>query len=85
MFALGVERGKMAVNGLYHEPVIKEEMQGMATVWGYPSQTIRNNPSALLIPSGFRIWIRIRIGSVPIIGVLGSVSALKMLNGIQVL
>ncbi len=37
----------MAVNGLYHEPIIKEEMQGMTTVWGYPSQTIRNNTSAL--------------------------------------
>ncbi len=33
----------MAVNGLYHEPLIKEELQGMTTVWSYPTQTIRDH------------------------------------------
>jgi hypothetical protein len=47
LFFTGVDWERMAVNGLYHEPIIKEEMQGMTTVWGYPSQTIRKNTSAL--------------------------------------
>jgi putative SOS response-associated peptidase YedK len=47
LFFTGVDWERMAVNGLYHEPIVKEEMQGMTTVWGYPSQTIRNNTSAL--------------------------------------
>jgi hypothetical protein len=53
------------VNTVYHEtPVIKEELQGMATLWGYPAQTIRFLVLSIPVPHSGAILLRQCSGSV---------------------